>query len=592
MARRSTEVRRGTAAERGAGVQRGAGTTGVTTTRPSTARRWARAAVSVLAAAGLVVVGLPSPDGGPAAAHAVVGDGAAVGVLSPGAAPSGDPSAPIRGFVDAHTHISAAAAFGGALRCGTAFAPGGIAEALGDCPPHSGLGHMALLEAILGGTDVPGGTQGYPTFTDWPAHNTQLHEQAYYTGIERAWRSGMRVLQNYLVGNRTLCELVPGSPHSCDEMDQLRLQVDYLNRMEAHIDAEHGGPGQGWFRIARSPREVRELAAQGKLAVTLGVETSEPFGCRVIDGAPQCTTADIDRGLDEFASWGVSTVFPVHKFDNALAGTRFDQDLAGVAVNVGNKLGTQRFWETEPCAGEAADHPQPLASTPVADGLAAASSGTPAGHALPVYPEGPQCNIRGLSPLGEHTVRGLMARGMVINIEHMSVKAATRTLDMAEEAGYPALAADHTWADPVLNRRLHDLGGFVATYAFAADRTENGDDTFADHWRGNREGTTRPWHGYGFGSDVNGLAPLAEPRTSAATDPLVYPFTAPNGAVMDRWTLGERTYDLNRDGVAQYGLYADWVADVLHRAGPDRAELERQLMNGAEAWVRTWESAH
>ena len=59
-------------------------------------------------------------------------------------------------------------------------------------------------------------------------------------------------------------------------------------------------------------------------------------------------------------------------------GTPRDEELAGLAVNVGNKLGTQRFWETEPCAGPDADHAQPLASTPVADGLAAASSGAPA----------------------------------------------------------------------------------------------------------------------------------------------------------------------------------------------------------------------
>lgn len=424
-----------------------------------------------MAAAGLVVVGSPSASaaaptpGTDAALGTGLGTGADVGVLSPGEAPSRDPSAPIRGFVDAHTHVSAGPSFGGALRYGRAFAPGGLGEALADCPTHSGTGHMALLESILGGGDLPMAPQGFPTFSGWPAHDTQLHEQAYYKGIERAWRSGQRILNNYLVGNRTLCELVPGGVSSCDEMDQLRLQLDYLNRMEAHIDAEYGGPGRGWF------------------------------------------------------------------------------------------------------------------------------SGARAGTAVPVYPEGPACNARGLSSLGEHAIRGIMARGMVINIEHMSVKAATRTLDIAEEVGYTALAADHTWADHALIRRLHDLGGFVASCAFPADHTEAAEDRFQDDWKLNVEGTTRPWSGYGFGSDVNGLGPLADPRPSAATDPLAYPFTAPNGAVLDRWRLGERVYDLNHDGVAQYGLYADWVADVLHMAGPDRAELERQLMSGAEAWVRTWESA-
>ncbi|GAA1053599.1 hypothetical protein [Dietzia natronolimnaea] len=498
-------------------------------------------------------------------------------------------AAPVRGMVDAHAHIAASQAFGGALRCGEPFAPGGMAQALADCPTHSDLGHFSLLESVLGGTAVPGGTQGYPTFAQWPAYNSQLHEQAYYTGIERAWRGGLRVLNNYLVANRVLCEMLIGSPYSCDEMEQLRRQVDYMTRMEAHIDAEHGGPGRGWFRIARSPGEVRAIAAQGKLAVTLGVEASEPFGCRVVNDVPLCSAEDIDRGLDEFASWGVSTVFPVHKFDNALGGARMDEDLAGLAVNVGNKIGTQRFWETEPCTGPDADHEQPIASTPVADGLAAVTGGATAGAALPVYPEAPLCNVRGLTPLGEHAVRGMMARGMVINIDHMSVKTATRTLDIAAEAGYTGLISDHTWATQGITRRMHEQGGFVAAFAWPADATESFDTGFLEAWRANTAGTTRPWAGYGFGSDVNGLALLADPRPSAATDPLVYPFTALSGEVMDRWRFGDRVYDLNVDGVAQYGLYADWAADLLHRAGPDRAELERQLMGGAEAWTANWE---
>lgn len=561
------------------------------TTRSARPGRWARAAMAALA-----VVALAAP------LTAVVGTATTVGSPPAGAATpsratpsSAAPSsaAPIRGMVDAHAHITASQAFGGALRCGEPFAPGGLAEAMADCPTHSGTGHFALLESVLGGTALPGGTQGFPTFEQWPSHDSQLHEQAHYTGIERAWRGGLRVLTNHLVANRVLCEALAGigvpPRSSCDEMDQLRRQVAYLNRMEAHIDADHGGPGRGWFRIARSPEDVRAITADGKLAVTLGVEASEPFGCRAVDDVPMCTTRDIDRGLDEFASWGVSTVFPVHKFDNALGGARMDEELAGLAVNIGNKLGTQRFWETEPCTGPDADHDQPLASTPVADGLAAASSGAPAGAALPVYPETPLCNVRGLTPLGEHAIRGMMARGMVINIDHMGVKTAHRALDLAAEAGYTGLVVDHAWATRGNTRRVHEQGGFVAAFAWPADATENFETGFLDQWRTNTAGATRPFAGYGFGSDVNGLAALADPRPSAADDPLVYPFTAPSGEVMDRWRFGERTYDLNTDGVAQYGLYADWSADLLHRAGPDRDELERQLMGGAEAWTANWE---
>ena len=535
---------------------------------------WSRLAMAVFVVVAVVVSMAVAPTSAPARAQT---------------------SGTIHGFADTHTHLGASQAFGGALRCGEPFAPGGLAEAMADCNTHSGTGHFALLESILGGTDLPGGTQGFPTFVDWPSHDSQLHEQAYYTGIERAWQSGLWVLNNYLVDNRVLCETLAGigvpPRYSCNEMDQLRRQVDHLNRMEAHIDAEHGGPGQGWFRIARSPQEVREIAAQGKLAVTLGVETSEPFDCRQINDVPQCSREDIDRGLEEFASWGVSTVFPVHKFDNALGGARMDEELAGLAVNVGNKLGTQRFWETEPCEGAASDHAQPIASTPVADGLAAATSGAPDGAALPVYPGEPICNVRGLTELGEYAVNGMMDRGMLINIDHMSVKTAGRVLDIATERGYPGFVVDHSWSDPSMLRRMHELGGFVGAFAYPADATENFDEGFLDEWRANSATVGGTFSGYGIGSDVNGLAPLAEPRPTAATDPLVYPFTAPSGEVMDRWQFGERVYDLNVDGVAQYGLYADWIADVLHRAGPDRAELERQLMNGAEAWTATWEAA-
>ena len=185
----------------------------------------------------------------------------------------------------------------------------------------------------------------------------------------------------------------------------------------------------------------------------------------------------------------------------------------------------------------------------------------------------------------------MMARGMVINIDHMGVKTAHRTLDMAAEAGYTGLVVDHAWATQGNTRRVHEQGGFVAGFAWPAEATENFETGFLEQWRTNTAGLARPVDGYGFGSDVNGLAPLADPRPSAATDPLVYPFTALSGEVMERWRFGDRVYDLNVDGVAQYGLYADWAADLVHRAGPDRPELERQLMGGAEAWVSNWERA-
>jgi hypothetical protein len=39
----------------------------------------------------------------------------------------------------------------------------------------------------------------------------------------------------------------------------------------------------------------------------------------------------------------------VHKFDNALGGTKFDSGATGVLVNTGNKWVTGQFWTAERC---------------------------------------------------------------------------------------------------------------------------------------------------------------------------------------------------------------------------------------------------
>ncbi|MGN2638455.1 hypothetical protein ACWEKT_19855 [Nocardia takedensis] len=508
------------------------------------------------------------------------------------ATPGVDASGSLVGLIDAHAHLTSAQAFGGALRCGTPFAPGGVAQALRPCDSHIAPQPGSLLEAIIGETDPTAADgQGWPSFTYWPEHNTVLHEQAHESGLERAWRAGLRVVNTLFVANRVICELYLQRMHTCDEMAEIRIQADYIRAMEANIDAEYGGHGRGWFRIATSPAQVRSIAAEGKLAVILGVENSELFGCREIADIAQCTVADVDRGLDELQALGVSNLFPIHKFDNAFGGARFDHGITGAAINIGNLLSTGHWWQARSCEG-AADHEQPLVSDEITRLLAGGDPAVPAGVVLPVYPSGPICNVRGLTDLGRHLITASIARGMVINIDHMSVRAARETLDITQDAGYPGIISAHTWADREIVDRVLDLGGFVASYAYAATDAGDGEPDFLSEWRANRSGPHGARvRGYGFGSDVNGLAALAAPRLDATSAPLIYPFTAPNGVVFDRQRLGERTFDLNTDGVAQYGMYADWFADLLGIAGPYREELEHDLMNGAEAYVTMWESA-
>ncbi|HEX3317927.1 MAG TPA: hypothetical protein VHR88_07915, partial [Solirubrobacteraceae bacterium] len=75
-----------------------------------------------------------------------------------------------------------------------------------------------------------------------------------------------------------------------------------------------------------------------------------------------------------------------------------------------------------------------------------------------------------------------------------------------------------------------------------------------------------------------------------AAHPLRYPFRSYDGRVrFVRQRTGERTFDLNTDGVAHYGLFADLLAD-LQRTGRGRAAL-RVLFRSAQAYLATWQRA-
>ena len=85
---------------------------------------------------------------------------------------------------------------------------------------------------------------------------------------------------------------------------------------------------------------------------------------------------------------GVASLFPIHKFDNALGGVRFDSGTFGAAINAANFKQTGHFWKIEPCGGAGDDNPQDTAvpDTEIID--AGLLSFFPKGLA-PLYPPHP-----------------------------------------------------------------------------------------------------------------------------------------------------------------------------------------------------------
>ncbi|MFZ3468816.1 discoidin domain-containing protein [Streptomyces sp. 4.24] len=479
----------------------------------------------------------------------------------------------VRGFVDAHDHIMSNEGFGGRLICGKPFSDAGIADALKDCPEHYPDGTLAIFDFITKGGDGKHDPDGWPTFKDWPAHDSLTHQQNYYAWIERAWRGGQRVLVNDLVTNGVICSVYFFKDRGCDEMTAIRLEAKKTYDMQAFVDKMYGGPGKGWFRIVTDSAQARDVIKQGKLAVVLGVETSEPFGCKQILDIAQCGKADIDRGLDELYNLGVRSMFLCHKFDNALCGVRFDEGALGTAINVGQFLSTGTFWKTEQCAGPQHDNPIGLAPA------ASAEKQLPAGVAVPSYASGAQCNTRGLTDLGDYAVRGMMKRKMMLELDHMSVKAAGQAFDIMETENYPGVISSHSWMDLGWMERLYKLGGFATAYmggseGFSAEAKRT--DALRDKYN----------VGYGYGTDMNGVGGWPGPRGANTPNPVTYPFRSTDGgSVIDKQTTGQRTWDLNTDGASHYGLVPDWIEDIRIVGGQGVVD---DLFKGAESYLRTW----
>lgn len=497
------------------------------------------------------------------------------------------PDGEVRGLADLHNHLTAYEFIGGEIHCGQPWSEYGITAALVDCPDHEPNGLGAWWENLAGGgyPTFTHDTTGWPTFTDWPKHNSWTHEATYYRWVERAWRGGLRLYTNLFVNNAALCEIYPLKKNPCDDMSSIRLQAQRIYQLQEFIDNQHGGPGQGWFRIVRDPAQARGVIEQGKLAVVLGVEVSQPFGCGVRDGVPLCDRADIDQGLDELYDLGVRRMFVCHKFDNALCGVRFDEGAAGIIVNAANFYSTGRFWQAETCTGPAHDNPIEFANdlTDVLAGPLAAL--VPLGVTLPVYPKAPHCNVLGLTDLGAYAMRGMMDRGMLIDIDHMSAKATDQALDLLEANGYPGVVSSHSWLDPSYYPRVYALGGVAVPYGF-------GTTQFVDEWR-RMKAVADPDFPFGFGAgfDTNGFGHQPPPRPGAAP-PVEYPFpTFDGGSTVDHQRTGERVYDVNVDGFAHYGLLPDWLADLRIVAGADGAEIVDDMGRGAEVYLQTWSRA-
>lgn len=468
------------------------------------------------------------------------------------------------GWADLEFHLTASFRAGGDVIAGEDFDPFGITMALSaarDKQEHGPDGTLDTTGNLLrfgtptGRTDI----HGWPTFVGWPTYDTLTNQQAYWVWLERAWRSGMRLVLANTSEDQALCTLEPRRAHGCSEETSIELQVRNLKQLQSYIDAQAGGPGRGFFRIVYSPAQARRVIEQGRLAVVIGVESSDPLGCSEYKGQPQCDRAQIDRGLARWWRLGIRAFFPVHWVDNAFAGAALEGDGTGTFLNILQLRQTGQPFTVGRC---------PLPG----EGVQMQSPGGSSGKV---------CNTKGLTRLGIYLIRRMIAGHFMILVDHMSEWAREHVLRMAARAHYP-LISPHTdiggaWVPQDL-RRLYALGGLATTTLDVAAKDVRR-ILQLDRYR------SRGYYaGIGFGTDTGGFASLPAPDSSEPA--LRYPFTEYNGVRFVRQRTGRKVFDLNRDGVAQYGLMPDLIAEMQHQ--PHGQPALRLLYRSAEAYLEAW----
>ncbi len=466
----------------------------------------------------------------------------------------------LSGWADVHMHITADGRGGGLVISGEPFNRFGITEALGrDADVHGPQGSLDVTGNLLRSGNPVGthDTGGWPAFGGWPSAGTLTHQQLYWRWLQRAWLSGMRLIVAQTVEDATLCRIEPRRSHDCDETAAIEAQIRQLRELEEYVDAQYGGAGRGWFRIVTGPAEAARVVRAGKLAVLIGIESSDLFGCSQRLGQAACTRADIDASIARYKKLGVRTAFLAHWVDNALSGAALEDGAKGQFISAMQVEQNGTPFRTGPC-------PSPEQGEEEVPGA------------------GRSCNQQGLNELGVYAVHQLMDAQILIEADHMSEGARVALLDIAEQRRIP-IVSSHTntgglWTRAEL-KRLYALGGF------ATARAAGGAAELPERLLSFAQDQVRGPVGVALGTDTGGFANLPGPAGGGRR--LTYPFRSFDGKVQfTRQRTGTRTFDLNADGVAHYGLMPDLLALIGEQ--PRGQEALAVLFRSTASFLDTW----
>lgn len=426
---------------------------------------------------------------------------------------------------------------------------------------------------------TPDGAKGAPDFEDWPRCDDITHQKMWIDWIERAYAGGLRVLVALAVNNQTIAAAVSGPGDGpTDDKASGDLQIEEIKSfVDRHSD---------FMEVAYSPADLRRIVENNRLGVVIGIEL-DAFGNFHKGKTP--SISKVRKELRRLYALGVRYIFPIHSIDNKLGGTAVYED----AFNMSNYREYGEFWSLECSKPE--DNITYQYTKSGFDLAVAAVKATKLG--IDIFrepPTPPQCasgtghmNTKSLTSLGKKALKEMMKLGMIIDIDHMSQKAANLSLEIAasfnkKQDGYPMNSGhngprSHAPQAPNENQRTDEqlqkiasLGGMlglgiaeITPEAFIIAYTAASSKMFG-----------RP---LGFGTDINGLVKGPVPMPGLVTY---------NDEFTKCKTI-DKEWDYNTDGVAHYGMLPDFMQAI--KASPNGEKVFNALNESANTFVEMWE---
>ena len=278
---------------------------------------------------------------------------------------------------------------GGHVHCGKPFDPQGVTAALQDCPDHGSDGMPAPCSRTCSrtarrspSTTPPAGRPsrtGPPRLDDPRADLLQVGR----AGLARRAADLHRPVRRQPRAVRDVsdqAQLVRRDGHRPDPGRACTRCRTTSTPSTAAPAAAGSGSSTPPTRSARSPPRASWPSPSASRSPSCSAASCSAT-------CPQCTAEDIDRGLDELYAMGVRQSSSPTSSTTRSADRDSTPARTGMAVNIGNFLGTGKFWQAEPCTRRGDGQPEPISpGRRVADGGPAA---LPPGIAAPDLPGRP-----------------------------------------------------------------------------------------------------------------------------------------------------------------------------------------------------------